>query len=135
MELRTKIKIGEADAGLEADASKLFTPDVEQPFTITFAQREYLSSLPTTEVLLARAAAYERNNTKLQAQAKSLQNRSSELEAKLRRVVTLCTGVPDEKVDSMMGGLVLAIESENGEDVEVGRVREFLRRVEGKGGN
>ena len=127
-----EIKIGEADAGLEVVASKLPTSNAGQPLTITAAQREYLSSLPPTEVLLARAAAYGRNNSKLQGQAKSLQSRSSELEAQLRRVVTLCTGVPDEKVDGMAEGLVAAIESERGEDVEVGRVREFLRRVEAK---
>jgi regulatory protein SWI6 len=38
------------------------------------------------------------------------------------------------RVDEMVAGLVAAVESERGEDVEVGRVREFLRRVEGAEG-
>ena len=54
-----------------------------------------------------------------------------ELEKKLRRVVALCTGVEEEKLDIMIGGLITAVESEKGEDVEVSRVREFLRKVEG----
>lgn len=73
--------------------------------------------------------AYKRNNAKLSAKAKALQNRSSELEAQLRRVVALCTGVSERKVEGMIEGLVAAVESERGENVPVGRVREFLRRV------
>ena len=75
--------------------------------------------------------AYKTNNAGLREQAAQLKSRSVELEKKLRRVVALCTGVAEEKVDAMVGGLVVAVESERGEDVEVGRVREFLRRVEG----
>lgn len=36
-------------------------------------------------------------------------------------------------MDEMVGGLCAAVESEGAEDVEVGRVREFLRRVEETG--
>ena len=46
-------------------------------------------------------------------------------------MVSLCTGVEESKVDEMVDGLSIAVESEGGEDVEVARVREFLRRVEG----
>ena len=45
-------------------------------------------------------------------------------------MVSLCTGVEENKVDEMVDGLSIAVESERGEDVEVARVREFLRRVE-----
>lgn len=134
-DLRTDIKIGEADAGLEVDASRLPETETGQPLKMTPTQREYLASLPPTEVLLARVAAYKKNNERLEALVKSLQSRSSELEGQLRRVVSICTGVPEEKVDDMVEGLVAAVESERGEDVEVGRVREFLRRVEGRGGD
>lgn len=134
-DLRTDIKIGEADAGLEINAGQLPESEAGQPLKVLPAQSEYLASLPPTEVLLARVAAYRRNNGQLEAQSKSLQSRSSELEGQLRRVVAICTGVPEEKVDSMVEGLVAAVESERGEDVEVGRVREFLRRVEGTGGD
>ena len=75
-------------------------------------------------------AAYERNNAQLQTRAKGLQSRSSELEAQLRQVLALCTSAPEENVDKMIEGLQMAVESELGQEVEVGRVREFLRRVE-----
>lgn len=99
---------------------------------VTPAQSDYLDSLPPPRVILARVIAYGKNNAILESQAKSLQSRSSELEGQLRRVVAICTGVSVEKVDGMVEGLVAAVESERGEDVEVGRVREFLRRVKGK---
>lgn len=132
---RTDIKIGEADAGLEIDMNILpLSLDCTQVQKLTLIQRDYLSSLPPTDVLLARVTAYKKNNAKLQAQAKSLKSRSSELESQLRKIVALCTGVCEESVDEMIGGLLAAVESERGEDVEVGRVREFLRRVEGARG-
>lgn len=132
LDLRTDIAIGEADAGLEVDAGLL--PELEngQSLKNLPAQSEYLTSLPATELLLARVTAYSKNNGRLEAQFKSLQSRSTELEGQLRRVVSLCTGLQDEKVDRIIEGLVAAVESERAEDVEVGRVREFLRRVEGK---
>ena len=75
--------------------------------------------------------AYRVNNLGLVEFANQLRGRSIELEKKLRRVVALCTGTEEERIDGMVGSLVLAVESEGGEDVEVGRVREFLRKVEG----
>lgn len=135
LDLRTDIKIGEADAGLEVEPGQLPESETGQLLKIVPAQSEYLASLPPTEVLLARVAAYGRNNGRLETQSKSLQSRSSELEGQLRRVVAICTGVSEENVDGMVEGLVAAVESERGEDVEVGRVREFLRRVEGRGGD
>ena len=48
--------------------------------------------------------------------------------------MSLCTDVAEERLDGMVGSLVVAVESEEGEEVEVGRVREFLRKVEGGSG-
>ena len=127
-----QIKIGEADAGLVVDAIRL-PPNPDSGVSPIPAQLEYLASLPSSDILQARVAAYVRNNARLSMRAKALQSRSSELEVQLRRVVVLCTGVGEEKVDEMVEGLVAAVESERGEDVEVGRVREFLRRVERRG--
>ncbi len=104
------------------------------PGDLTPQQFSYVSSLPPTKVLQARVSAYRRNNARLEAQAKDLASRSIELEEQLRKVVALCTGVEESRVDEMVAGLVAAVESERGEDVEVGRVREFLRRVEGAEG-
>lgn len=127
LEPRLDVKIGEADAGLEIETALL----PERMEDLLPEHVAYLTSLPPARILRARAAAYEHNNSALREQVKGLRGRSSELEAKLRRVVAICTGVGEGAVDAMVGGLVVAVESERGEDVEVGRVREFLRRVEG----
>ncbi|KIW08704.1 uncharacterized protein PV09_00651 [Verruconis gallopava] len=85
------------------------------------------------QTLMARCAAYSALNQRLNQHLQQLRARDSELEAKYRRVIALCTGVPEDSVDGVLQQLVQAVESEgdpssNGNDV--GRVREFLRRVE-----
>lgn len=93
--------------------------------------------LPSTSVIQARLNAYQASNGKLQQDADSLRSRSIELEALYRKVVSLCTGVAEDKVEESLPGLVAAIESEKGGigEQEVGRVREFLRRVDGSRGD
>lgn len=130
-DLRKNVKIGDADAGLEIDIKVLpQSLNPSQPQKLTPAQQEYIVSLPPTEVLLARASAYEKHNVKLRAQAHDLESRSSDLENQLRRVVSLCTGVEEKNVDNMVEGLVAAVESEREDDMDMGRVREFLRKVD-----
>lgn len=98
---------------------------------MTPQKREYIASLPSTAVLNARTMAYRKHNARLEAEAKRLQSQSSGLESQLRKLVSLCIQVEESKVDEMVDRLSAAVASEEGEDVEVGRVREFLRRVEG----
>ena len=128
-DVRTDIKVGEADAGLEIDTTVIGDPD--EPFVMIPQKRDYLASLPTTAVLNARVTAYRKHNARMEAEVKYLQSQSSGLENQLRKVVSLCTGVEESRVDGMVDGLSAAVASEGGNDVEVGRVREFLRRVEG----
>ncbi|KAI7520779.1 apses-domain-containing protein, partial [Hortaea werneckii] len=64
--------------------------------------------------LLATLRAYESHNAALAHQAKDLSARSQELEALYRKVVSLCTGVEEEKVEGCLGGLIAAVESEQG---------------------
>ena len=131
IQFRSDVKIGDADAGLETDPSLLpVSPPPSQPLQISPQQHAYISMLPRTDILEARIKAYQTNNASLEEETVQLQTRSIDLEKKLRRVVALCTGVEEDKVDAMVGGLTVAVESERGEDVEVGRVRDFLRRVE-----
>jgi ankyrin repeat protein len=85
------------------------------------------------QALGARYAAYNLLNSRLVEHLGQLRARDGELEAKYRRVIALCTGVHEESVDAVLAQLVQAVESEGdlsstGQDV--GRVREFLRRVE-----
>jgi len=53
----------------------------------------------------------------------------SELAAKYRKIISMCTGVEEDNVDGVLHNLLRAVESES--DVELGRVRDFLQRVDG----
>jgi len=126
--LKEDVKIGEADAGLQIDAS-LFNSSTD-PENLTPQQIAALAAMPSTAVLQARKEAYQVTNKRLEQQKTQLKSQSFELEAQMRRIVSLCTGVEEGKVDEMLEGLQAAVESERGGEVDVGRVREFLRRVE-----
>ena len=133
-EIRPDIQVGEADAGLEIDTTIIqLSHDHSQPLQILPQQREYLAALPPTAILKARTTAYQRNNARLEAQAKTLHDQSSELETQLRKLVCLCLSLEEGQLDQLVGGLHAAVESERGEDVDLARVREFLRKAEGLG--
>ena len=134
------VKIGDADAGMESRSEDMppalhlqaMTNDNDS-VSLGPAQAYYtiLSGLPPTRRLRARLNAYTSNNRALRGQAARLKSCSSELEAKYRRVVSLCTGAPEAEVEKLLVGLVEAIDSEGAEAMEIGRLRDFLRRVEG----
>ncbi|KAI4120962.1 MAG: hypothetical protein LQ338_006640 [Usnochroma carphineum] len=134
-DLKTSIRIGEADAGLEVETSKL-PPREAYPTPLDSAspEHQYLSSLPPIEVLRARTEAYRANNDRLEAQVHLLHNRSSELEAQLKKVVSLCTKVEVQKVDELLPRLLAAVENERPEELEASRLSDLLRQVEGEGG-
>ena len=94
------------------------------------ATHQLLSTLPSTSILRSRLNAYKSNNEQLEIGTQSLKRKSTELASKYRKIVSLCTRVEEHRVDGVLEGLVRAVESER-EDVELGRVREFLKRVEG----
>ncbi|CAL8575976.1 transcriptional regulator swi6 [Xanthoria parietina] len=137
-DLKTNIKIGEADAGLEVEASKLpplppQLPSFEPPSS-DLAQINYVAHLPPTSILQARAEAYRVNNEQLGIQIKALNDQSSELEENLKKVVQVCTRVEDAALlEEMLPRLLQAVESERGEELEAGRLVDLLRRVEGEG--
>lgn len=87
------------------------------------------SPLPHARTLASWVAAYRGNAEGLKSMIGNLQLRSTELEEKYRRVVAICTDVDVEQVDSLLEGLVQAVESDPGE-VDTRRVRSFLRKVE-----
>lgn len=118
---------------LNADApwtlqTQLLAP-VNQIINLTPQQKEYVKSLPPAAVLKARLRGYRHNDDALRDKAARLHDRSSDLEEKFRRVVALCTGVDEDKVDSLLEGLVQAVESDPGE-VDTARVTSFLRKVD-----
>ncbi|KAJ7577062.1 transcription factor [Mycena floridula] len=59
---------------------------------------------------------------------KGLQGASAEKEYMCRKIVSLCTGVPVDKVEDMLENLVVAVESES-VVVDIGRVSGFMQKV------
>lgn len=98
--------------------------------------QEYLATLPSPRTLRARLEAYRENNKALADQSAQLKSRSLELEGQYRKAVALCTQTAEEKVEECLPSLIAAVESERGGlgREEVGRIREFLMKVEGVGG-
>ncbi|KAJ9636898.1 transcriptional regulator swi6 [Coniosporium tulheliwenetii] len=90
-----------------------------------------LKALPPPAALRSRLEAYAANKASLLQKSQALKARNGELERQYRRVVSLCTGVDESRVEDGLGMLVQAVESEASEGVEIGRVREFLKKVEG----
>lgn len=81
-------------------------------------------------VLQARVSAYQRNEQVLVSLAESLKDKSSELESKCRRVVSLCTNVEESQVDSLLEGLLQAVESDGDQsEFDINRVAGFLKIV------
>ncbi|KAI6087634.1 apses-domain-containing protein [Hypoxylon rubiginosum] len=86
--------------------------------------------LPSATVLRARIQALRNRTDATRMSVGLLKGRSKEVEVKYRRVVALCTGVPESEVDVVIDGLLRAVESEKG-DLEIGRIRRFLGGVDG----
>lgn len=134
----SEMRLGDADKGLAIPAGALPanvlssinpTSSSHQPQVLDQAQRQVLATLPPAHILRARVNAYTTNNEALSENVRSLQIKSSELAAKYRKIISVCTGVAEADVDSHLGNLVRAMESEPA-DLELGRVREFLQRVD-----
>ncbi len=100
-----------------------------------------INGLPATAVLRARGSALQARMDATRKNVAALRGRSRDTEVKYRRVVALCTGVPETKLagpgpgaEEFLDKLLRAVESEKGE-LELGRVRRFLGGVvEGGGG-
>ncbi|EMR10838.1 hypothetical protein PNEG_00984 [Pneumocystis murina B123] len=105
------------DAPFAVDISFLDVNDQDSPLYI---------SIP---ILRARISAYQKNAKALSSLATSLRGRSSELEDKCRRVVSLCIGVEESKVDSLLEGLLQAVESDDHQAVDMVRLSGFLKLI------
>ncbi|KAF2639517.1 apses transcription factor-like protein [Massarina eburnea CBS 473.64] len=90
-----------------------------------------IAKLPSIATLRHRLEVYTRNNGGLAERSRILKEKDGQLEVMYRKVVSLCTKVDEDRVDSVLEGLVQALDSDPLDGVEVGRVREFLRKVEG----
>ena len=103
--------------------------EINSTAQLSEAQMELLQSLPQTSVLRTRIEAYQRNSAGLKKTAGALHDRSADLEQRFRRVVALCTGVPENEVDGVLHSLLEAVESDPTE-VDTGRLSSFLRKVD-----
>lgn len=116
-------------------ATRMMIGDADKPFTMlqngaSLVQDSRLAhTLPSAERIHNILQAYASNNHSLDGGVKALRRRSRELEAKYRKLITLCVSVPDSKVDELLASLVTAVDSEQ-DDVELARVREFLQKVD-----
>ncbi|EPX71024.1 MBF transcription factor complex subunit Cdc10 [Schizosaccharomyces octosporus yFS286] len=100
------------------------TVDADAPFVVNS------KNTPSVTELKIRIAAYERNEARLNALAETLHRRNANIKSKCRRVVSLCTGVEETKVDSLLESLLQAVESDGQQgEVDMGRVAGFLRVV------
>ena len=141
--LKDQVSIGEADKGLDFAGQlgyidQLFPGGMNDPsMSLTQDQASFLAMLERSEVLAGRTKAYQQHNSMLEGHARELKVRSNELEERYKKIVSLCTGAEVEKVDELLDGLVQAVISEQkeiGDGSELGRVREFLRLVQGNDG-
>lgn len=138
-QVQENVQIGEADKGLDLDG-QISRVDILFPAgvndlgsTLTQEQIQLLTSLERAEVLTGRVQAYQTHNALLDNEARGLKGRSSELEEKYRKIISLCTGTPEERVDDLLDGLVQAVISEQKDMVssmDLSRVRDFLHLVQ-----
>lgn len=152
--LSVSVKTEETGAGEDIDLSRLPSEDDggvedDDEDMDSADQTTYLDSLPSASTLRAHLDAYKIQTTSLNRTHAQLEKRSTHFEQQYRKIVALCTGVPEGSVEANLDELVAAVESEGfGEiapgatnaaagraqqarrDVDMGKVRDFLRRVE-----
>jgi regulatory protein SWI6 len=109
----------------------LSTPLPLDPSTLSNQQISPLLSQISSAFLHHRLDTYTHANTALLSRSRKLKEKDGQLEQMYRKVVSLCTKVEESRIEECLESLVAALDSEEGEGVEVGRVREFLRKVEG----
>lgn len=131
-----RVSIGEADKGLDhqgnlAQIDQLFPEGINPDNHLTQDQINFLSSLERAEVLSGRVKAYQQHNESLEQRTKELRSMSKDLERRYRKIVSLCTGVEESKVDDILMNLVQAVMSEQRDSMDISRIREFMRMVEG----
>ncbi|KAK7885092.1 transcriptional regulator swi6 [Exophiala xenobiotica] len=141
--IQENVGVGEADKGLDLDGqlpmvAQLFADGETDPSNVALTQEQanFLGCLERVEVLSGRANVYQRHNQQLEQIAKALKARSADLEERYKKIVSLCTGADEDKVDGLLDNLVQAVISEQKEmnnNSQLGRVRDFLRLVKGSG--
>lgn len=137
--VQDNVQVGEADKGLDLDGrihkvDQLFPGGVQDlGNNLNQEQITLLHSLERAEVLTGRVQAYQTHNALLDNEARGLRGRSKDLEEKYRKIISLCTGTPEDRVDDLLEQLVQAVISEQKDmasSVDLTRVRDFLHMVQ-----
>jgi septal ring factor EnvC (AmiA/AmiB activator) len=132
-DMRDRVGPSKSNGSRTSSPPLLTVGDADREFTLPISPNHHTSAnLPDTNTLNAHFSTYKSLNASLAAHHMSLKARDTELEHKYRKVVSLCTDVPEVNVDSVLPQLVLAVESET--ENEVGRIREFLNKYQQNGG-
>ena len=139
--IQNEVPVGSADKGLDCEGrlalvAQMFPEELGEPNTMALDQDQVnvLGAMERAEVLSGRSRAYQGHNQQLEQMARTLKAMSVELEERYRKMVTLCTGANPDQVDDLLDGLVQAVISEQKDNnLELGKVRKFLRMVQGSG--
>ncbi|KAI8953095.1 hypothetical protein F4801DRAFT_154244 [Xylaria longipes] len=123
-------RIGQSQGPLDENSISWETDLQSLPEPGSQGERRDDGSIPSATILRARIQALKTRTDLTRTGVASLKSRSKDIEIKYRKVVALCTGILEDEVDTVLDGLVRAVESEKGE-LEVGRVRRFLGGVDG----
>ena len=138
-QVQSNVQVGEADKGLDLDGkitkvNQLFPQGIHDlGSNMSQEQITLLTSLERAEVLTGRVQAYQTHNALLDNEARGLKGKSKDLEEKYRKIISLCTGTPEDRVDELLDQLVQAVISEQKDmasSVDLTRVRDFLRMVQ-----
>ena len=89
----------------------------------------YLATLPPSHALEARVEAMRRQNAVLEERVSVLNRTTSAFEQKVRNIVALGTQGENGAGRARIEKLIAAVESEGGSEVDLSRVRDFLRRM------
>ncbi|PPQ91860.1 hypothetical protein CVT25_000735 [Psilocybe cyanescens] len=107
--------------GIGGSVDISFSVDSEPPLPAT-------DSVATLIKLKRLKAWHTRMEELVMARLKGLQGATAEKEYQCKKIVALCTGLPIDKVESMLDDLVIAVESE-AQIVDLGRVSGFMQKV------
>jgi regulatory protein SWI6 len=128
-DMRERVGTAKPNGSSISSSPLLTVGDADLEFAVTSPSSPHAqSNFPDTSTRNAHWATYKSLNASLAAHLTSLKARDTELESKYRKVVALCTEVPEANVDTVLPQLVLAVESET--ENEVGRIREFLKKLQ-----
>ena len=130
------VQIGDADKGLDLNGTlpaveSFQTDEVDLNGPFTPEQQTFLSSLERAEVLAGRVKAYQKHNQDLEAKSQQLKKTGIELEERYRKMIVACLHINPDEIDEKLPALLMALHSEQKEQLDMGRIRDFLRMLEG----